>query len=290
VLRGFPDSIRGHSTLFSEWSGIRALQIQAEAQELPEGHLVNHVVSLNLGADATLDTMFADRDWRTDLTPHHGIAVFPSGVPYAVRAQHPRDYLFVEIAPELVTGLAGAGPEPEPLRPMIGVQDAFARHVLLALAEEARLASPSGAHRAQRLVETLVSRLVDRDLVEREAALPDVRPRPACTPSLPSPKLRRVLDYVAAHLDTPLTLPLLAGVADMDVFRFIRSFKQSTGLSPHRYVLEARIARAKELLRDRGLSITEVALQTGFATPSHFSVTFRRIASVTPREFRDTLR
>jgi AraC family transcriptional regulator len=135
----------------------------------------------------------------------------------------------------------------------------------------------------------LVSRLLDRGVAEREVADRDACPRAAQSAALPSPQLRRVLEYVAAHLDGPLTLQRLGGVADMEVFRFIRAFKQATGLSPHRYVLEARIARAKELLRNRALSVTDVALQTGFATPSHFSVTFRRIASVTPREFRNGL-
>jgi AraC family transcriptional regulator len=98
-----------------------------------------------------------------------------------------------------------------------------------------------------------------------------------------------VLDYVASHLDGPLTLRRLAELTGMDLFRFVRAFKQSTGASPHRYVLEARIAHAKELLRDRTLSITEVALRTGFATPSHFSVTFRRMARTTPRAYREEL-
>jgi AraC family transcriptional regulator len=99
-----------------------------------------------------------------------------------------------------------------------------------------------------------------------------------------------VLDHVAEHLDAPLTLQRLADLAEMDLYRFVRAFKLATGLSPHRYIVEARITRAKDLLRDRRLSITEVALQTGFATPSHFSVTFRRIANVTPRAFREGLR
>ena len=106
-------------------------------------------------------------------------------------------------------------------------------------------------------------------------------------PSLPSPTLGRVLEFVARHLDKPLSLERLAAVAGMDLFRFARAFKQSTGSSPHRYLLEARITRAKELLRDRTISITEIALRTGFATPSHFSVTFRRITSLAPRAFRD---
>jgi AraC family transcriptional regulator len=113
---------------------------------------------------------------------------------------------------------------------------------------------------------------------------------PAAPLSLPSPTLGSVLEYVARHLDTPLSLERLAAVAGMDLFRFARAFKQSTGSSPHRYLLEARINLAKELLRDPSLSITEIAMQTGFATPSHFSVTFRRIAGATPRDFRTGLR
>jgi AraC family transcriptional regulator len=290
VLRGFPDSIRGQAAFERAWDRIRAVRIHAEPQELPIGQLVNHVVGLNLGPDATLATNFDDAGWRTDRTAHHTVAVFPALVPYAVRAPDPGDCFFVEVAPDFVAGLVGpGGVEPEPLVPMIGVDDAVARHVLLAIAEEARLGAPASALRVEQLAGVLVSRLLDRGLAEREVADRDARPRAAQAAALPSPQLRRVLEYVAAHLDGPLTLQRLGGVADMDVFRFIRAFKQATGLSPHRYILEARIARAKELLRNRALSVTDVALQTGFATPSHFSVTFRRLANVTPREFRNGL-
>jgi len=125
-------------------------------------------------------------------------------------------------------------------------------------------------------------------LVAHLASLERRTSQPASVAGLASPKLRRVLDYVAS-LDAPLTLRRLADVAEMDLFRFVRAFKQSTGVLPHRFVLEARISRAKELLGDRSLSITEIALRTGFATPSHFSVTFRRITDAAPRAYRDAL-
>lgn len=104
-----------------------------------------------------------------------------------------------------------------------------------------------------------------------------------------SARLHRVLDHVAGHLDSPPSLQSLAELAGMDLYRFVRGFKQSTGLSPHRYVLNARIEFAKELLRDRSLAITDVALRTGFATPSHFSVMFRRATKMAPRAFRQLL-
>jgi hypothetical protein len=65
---------------------------------------------------------------------------------------------------------------------------------------------------------------------------------------------------------------------------------QTVGLSPHRYVLRARIDRAKALLGDTRRSVSEVAPATGFATPSHFATTFRRVTGATPRAYRGSLR
>src|SRR5262249_54443541 len=63
-------------------------------------------------------------------------------------------------------------------------------------------------------------------------------------------------------------------------------FRQSTGMSPHRFVLGRRVDRAKELLRNPALSVLDVALQTGFTGQSHFTKVFRRIAGPTPSQFR----
>jgi AraC family transcriptional regulator len=268
-----------HAALAGAWGDVRVLQIRTEPQDVPEGYLLHHVVTLNLGSEAVCDANFEGRGWQTHRTPHHGVGVYPAFVRYASREHDAREYLIAEIAPDLVTGALGSPAATAELRPVIGARDAFAEHVLLALAEEARAGAPSGAIRAGNLGTALLTHLLELDLGRR----------PAHVAALPSPKLRRVLDYVSAHLDAPLTLRQLAELVEMDVFRFVRAFKQSTGISPHRYVLQARIARAKELLRNRGLSITEIALRTGFATPSHFSVTFRRIANATPRAYRDSV-
>lgn len=280
VTRAMPDTLRGRTALERAWDGIRLFQVEAEAQETPEGILLNHLVVMNLGAEATCGSRFEGRGWEAHRVPHHGVSVFPADVPYAMREDSPREFLLLEIAREFADDVLRPPPPGAALRPVIGAEDAFAVHVLLALGEEARGGRPYGEVRARGLGAALVTHLACRDLGEA---------RPALVPELPSPKLRRVLDHVACHLDAPLTLRLLAELAGMDLFRFVRAFKQATGLSPHRYVLEARIGRARELLRDRSLSITEIALRTGFATPSHFSVTFRRMTNATPRAFRDAL-
>ncbi|QPC41882.1 helix-turn-helix transcriptional regulator [Kaustia mangrovi] len=96
---------------------------------------------------------------------------------------------------------------------------------------------------------------------------------------------RRVEEFVEAHLDRPLAIRDLASIAGLSPYHFARMFKQSTGESPHHYVLRRRVERAKTLIATGGLSLSEIALCCGFSSQSHFTARFRQIAGVTPRQF-----
>jgi AraC family transcriptional regulator len=72
----------------------------------------------------------------------------------------------------------------------------------------------------------------------------------------------------------------------MNLYYFARLFKQSMGLSPHRYVLEQRIARAKQLLHTPEMTVLEAGVRTGFGDQGHFTKVFRRFVGVTPTKFR----
>jgi AraC-like DNA-binding protein len=104
---------------------------------------------------------------------------------------------------------------------------------------------------------------------------------------LPAYKLRRAVEFVEAHIDEPINLERLAAVVRLSPFHFHRQFKRSTGLTPSKYVLRARIERAKDLLSDSELPIVEVAAQVGFADQSHFSAVFREATSMTPKTYRN---
>jgi AraC family transcriptional regulator len=98
--------------------------------------------------------------------------------------------------------------------------------------------------------------------------------------------LRLVTEYMKSHLHERISVRGLAQVARMSPYHFGRLFKQSTNLSPHQYLLELRIRRAKELLEDRGLSLAEISSQLGFASRSHFTTVFRKRVGTPPKEFR----
>jgi AraC family transcriptional regulator len=103
---------------------------------------------------------------------------------------------------------------------------------------------------------------------------------------MPRARLQRVLEYMQAHLDQELSLAALASIAQMSPYYFSRLFKQSTGLSPHQYLLRQRIERAKELLAGPRCRTAEVSDALGFPHQSHFTTTFHRWVGTTPRQYR----
>lgn len=97
---------------------------------------------------------------------------------------------------------------------------------------------------------------------------------------------RRVIEYVEANLGRSVTLWELADVAELSTHHFVRMFKRSLGVTPYQYLLQRRVERAKELLRNRPTSLAEVGLSTGFTSQSHFTSTFHRAVGATPAEFQ----
>jgi AraC family transcriptional regulator len=140
-------------------------------------------------------------------------------------------------------------------------------------------AYPGGRLFADSLASALAARLVA--LQARGGAVPPAKAR-----ALPAWRLRRVVDYIDAHLDQDLTLAELAAVAAFSPSHFKALFRQATGVPVHRFVLERRIERARVRLLEGRLSVTDVALETGFAHPSHMARWMRRLLGVSPSQLR----
>jgi AraC family transcriptional regulator len=103
-------------------------------------------------------------------------------------------------------------------------------------------------------------------------------------------KLRLVKDYIDAGLATKLTLEDIASSIHMSAYHFARTFKATTGETPHAYVTRNRIERARELLRTSSSPISAVARRVGFGSKSHFAATFFRLTGISPHLFRGATR
>jgi AraC family transcriptional regulator len=108
----------------------------------------------------------------------------------------------------------------------------------------------------------------------------------AQTGTLPLCRVRRVTEYVQQNLDKDLRLAELAALVSMSPYHFARLFKGSTGVPPHRFVIQQRIARARAFMTTPDLSIAQISRMVGFRTPSHFTMVFRRVLGITPRGIR----
>ena len=129
------------------------------------------------------------------------------------------------------------------------------------------------SHAAQTLLAYLISRLTERGPRALEA-------RGGLSPAA----LRRVSEFIAAHLAAPLSVMDLASCAGLSPHHFARAFRRSTGESPHAFVLRCRIERAKEILSG-GMAVSDVAALCGFSSQSHFTARFRQMTGVTPGQF-----
>jgi AraC family transcriptional regulator len=101
--------------------------------------------------------------------------------------------------------------------------------------------------------------------------------------------MRRVLDYIDAHLTEDLGLIELAAIAGLSPHHFGEAFKISGGKSPHQFVMERRVQHALELLRNEDRSIAEIAHAVGFSSQSRLTENFRRVTGLTPGQFRRSL-
>jgi RpiB/LacA/LacB family sugar-phosphate isomerase len=103
---------------------------------------------------------------------------------------------------------------------------------------------------------------------------------------IPPRRLARIVDHIRKNLDTPLAVGTLSRLAEMSQSHFSKMFKLSTGLAPHQFVLQERINRSKELLRQDDAKIVDVALEVGFENQAHFTTVFGNFVGMTPRQFQ----
>jgi AraC-like DNA-binding protein len=115
---------------------------------------------------------------------------------------------------------------------------------------------------------------------------PAPAPRARAHGGLSAAAMRRVREYIEVHLGEGIDLSMLAGVAQLSVHHFARQFKQSFGVTPHRYLTQKRVQQAQQMLAQTKLSLSEIAYAVGFSDQSHLARHFRHMLGTTPREFR----
>lgn len=157
----------------------------------------------------------------------------------------------------------------------------FMPPLMQAMFEDARNGHPGGPLLGESIVAAIVQLLHPVETGKME-----IRDRRSAR--IPLRKLNAVRDLIHARLAEPLHLEDLADFAGMSIRQFSRSFRGSTGLSPHQYIIRARVEHARKLILTTAHSLDEIAWFAGFAGRNHMATSFAKVLGVSPSHFRHT--
>jgi len=262
----------------------RAPLLDVLTSPVPGGHFDSpldgrHVLCLHLGEPVPVSYRRDGREHQ-GLRLHGRFCVVPAGSSTRWILSRPATSLLLRLTPSLLSATAdamGASARGDGLAPSIHVRDAQIERIGWMMQAEERDAYPGGRLFTDSLAGALAARLL---ALQSRGAPAHERPARA----LPAWRLGHVLDYIEAHLDQPLSLAELARVAGFSLSHFKPLFKNATGLPVHRYVLERRVERARDLLLRGERRMGEIALEAGFSHASHMARCMRRVLGASPAQ------
>ncbi len=261
------------------WTGFNAAIYDSSGGlvEFPAAPTYN--ISMHIGAPV-IASCRCDGPINNRLQVPGDIDIVPFGCSVAWEDDGPTTTLAMNLSPALVRSVAESmhlNPDRLNIAAQLQLKDPKLQHLGWAVKAELESVDPFGRLYAESVGTALAVHLlrnyapatrvpIDRGLSKRQ--------------------LNRVLDYIQEHLGTDLSLVELAAVAGVSASHLKSLFKESTGLPTHQYIIRRRVEYAVELLSNAKRSLSEVALQAGFADQSHMARCMRRVIGMTPSAVR----
>lgn len=254
---------------------------------------LEHMLVCNVGrgepgveAKSSLQTGSESIDWHS--LPTGQVTFVPAGTPLIWKWTYHSESVHLILTPQfmqqikeqLSETLCAAALRDAPLKPLFREVNEPLRRLLLMLREEAKLADAAQGQTLSSLV-NLVGVQLCREMARR--AEPQSRSQPTLSPR----ELRHAVDFIESRLSVSVDIAEVAKECGLSPSHFARAFKGSVGCPPHEYQLRRRIQYSQDLLvHAPRRTVSEIAVELGFADESHFRRHFKRIVGVTPGQFR----
>jgi AraC family transcriptional regulator len=269
------------------WQNLKVIRNRHHVREsvIKPDKLTYHLITVYMGAPSRQQSLLSGRNYNI-LQTAGNVAVISAAC--ALRSWYDeaeQDDVYLHLEPEFVRQVAlGADLNPDKIEIITTLDSRSPLIESMARMAFDELQRGDDATATNLYADSLANLLAIQLL--REYSSDKLSPAKQFVNGLTNKKLALVLDLIEGDLSEDLSLKALASAAGLSEYHFLRLFKQSTGLTPHQYVISQRIERAKELLQKTQMTITEIAYLLGFSTPAHFTHHFRRKTGITPREMR----
>ncbi|NEQ21926.1 MAG: helix-turn-helix transcriptional regulator, partial [Microcoleus sp. SIO2G3] len=216
------------------WNGMSLEHYYLPAGETPEYFLEQFVITINLGQSFQVERTL-DRHLQTGLMFTGAVGLCPMHTSQAIRWDRDANILILNIEPELLThnALELLDTERYEMLPHLITQDALIHQIGLGL--KAQLNTQGSASRIY--AESAATFLAVHLLQNHSTRKSLIREYEG---GLPQQKLKQAIDYIQDHLAQEISLNAIADYLGISRYYFCRQFKQSTGLSPHQYVIQQR--------------------------------------------------
>ncbi|MEW6116751.1 MAG: AraC family transcriptional regulator [Nitrospirota bacterium] len=262
------------------WDGIILERHRLPAQELPEGVCQTYMIVCQLSSPALLEYKENGR-FKRGITAPGSLGIHPLNASRKVRLTEDADLLVLSLAPHIMARAAHELTYEDRIQIVqrVGIFDEQIRQIVMAFKTEVETGGHAGRLYGESLAYALAALLLSK--YSADGKLPETMKG-----ALPQRKLERAIEFIHDNLEKDITLTEVAQELGMSPYYFARSFKHTTGRTPHRYLIEQRIERAKTLLRETDLPLAVIAYSVGFQSQSHFTDTFRKFTSITPLKYR----
>jgi AraC family transcriptional regulator len=267
----------------SGWRNIHLAQFRQPAWKTPEFSISQHTVILPLPQSTVMsEFIFEGRlQQHSYYVNNQNILIFPANRSYQIYVHQPLEFIHLYLEPLFVSHVAHEKINPDRVEIIFEANkaDSLIYQIFLALKADLDVDGSGNGFYADSMATALSAHLLrhystsNYQLVEYQDGFS-------------KHKLQRAIDYINANLNENLSLTKIASELDISHYYFCHLFKNSTGITPHQYLIQQRVERAKQLLRQLEKTIADVAMDCGFANPSHFAKHFRKYTGVTPRQFR----
>lgn len=263
------------------WEHIFLAHYRHPACESPDHYLMQHTLLIT---DANVRFQVEQRLDGKFKQYAHGLGrldLFPANLSHWAAWDRETEFSIVAICPKFFEKVALQNIKGDRIEliPQFSIVDPTIGHIAQALKAEVEAGCVTGSLYGESLATALVMRLIQN----YSACKPQIF---ANSNGLTKYQLNQVIDYINTHLDQNISLTDIAKVATISQSHFARLFKQSMGITPHQYLIQQRIERAKKLLSNPHISIADIAFQCGFANQTHLTKRFRQLIGITPKAYQ----